>query len=189
MKRSILFLAHFSLASLSWGAAGLVGTWYAQWPSYFAPSLIHRVSRASSSSVMVVCVAGGGMITFGLVDWIRRMTSEASASPGTIGSLPLASAGATAPSRMSKRNPPAPSATLASGPWQAKHLSERIGRMSRLNEIGWSAFALSAAGVMRVGVLSPAFNAGKINAADRPRHPNPASQVSGRLDTWRLMFF
>src|SRR5262245_53119070 len=63
---------------------------------------------------------------------MRRATSLSSGLPGTIGVAPE-SAGLIASSRKSSRN--SPWRAFLSGPWQWKHVSDRIGRTSRLNSI------------------------------------------------------
>src|SRR5439155_23418469 len=65
-------------------------------------------------------------------------------SPGTTANRPPASA-CLAPSSRSKRSV----ACCVPGPWHWKHLSERIGRMSRLNSMvaGSAAAVAAAAGV------------------------------------------
>src|SRR5215475_2780804 len=70
------------------------------------------------------------MRTESSVELIRRIISLLLTSPGTIAKQPpLISA--RAPSSISKRRFVV--LLALSGPWQAKHRSERIGRMSRLN--------------------------------------------------------
>ena len=81
--------------------------------------------------------AGGMRISSSSVS-SRRRTSLCSGLPGAIAGLPSRSA--VALSTRSKRNS-AWSWSL-SGPWQAKHLSARIGRMSRLNCTGSAAVAI-----------------------------------------------
>ena len=98
---------------------------YAQCDSYWAPSLIHCRSVVRSASVSGLCEFGGGMIASSSSEKMRRTSSLCLASPGTIASE------STACSR--KSNLKSPSTVIASGPWQAKHLSDRIDRMSRLN--------------------------------------------------------
>ena len=64
-----------------------------------------------------------------LSELMRWMISLFSGSPGTMAKRPPRSA--KAPSSVSRRS--GLSRVALSGPWQVKHLSERIGRMSRLN--------------------------------------------------------
>src|SRR5271165_5543401 len=71
----------------------------------------------------------------------RRTTSLRSGSPGTMAKRPFASS-IRAPASVSKRN--FVFRLAASGPWQAKHWSERIGRISRLNSISWPVSTVAA---------------------------------------------
>jgi len=74
---------------------------------------------------------GGGITAWGSSDTIRAMSSLSSIFSGTIAREPL-STSAVARSNVSSRRP---ACRLAlSGPWQAKQLSERIGRMSWLKD-------------------------------------------------------
>ena len=72
---------------------------------------------------------GGGMISSLSSVKMRATSVLFSASPGTIAMSPDF-AGLIAASRTSSRNPAFWFAL--SGPWHAKQLSERMGRMSRL---------------------------------------------------------
>ena len=105
--------------------------WNAQCRSYVAPSVIHFRSTASSASETVLPDSGGGIGSFAARR--RRMTSLRSGAPGTTGARP--SMRTVAPSKVSRRNLSEPCflRPSASGPWQEKHFSERIGSTSRLN--------------------------------------------------------
>ena len=71
------------------------------------------------------------MTLSGSSEMIRATSSLASMSSGTIARVPLSNS-SVALSATSRRSP---ACRLAlSGPWQAKQLSERIGRMSLLKE-------------------------------------------------------
>jgi hypothetical protein len=69
------------------------------------------------------------MTTSGSVERSRSRSTLASGFPGTIAGLP--SRGAVAPLSVSRRR--SAWRLAASGPWQAKQVSARIGRMSRSN--------------------------------------------------------
>ena len=122
-----------SMAAVASLAAGFTGATNAQCGSYCAPSAIHRLTSSTCSSVSRPILASGGGITLsGSSEMIRATSSLAATSSGTIAREPLSSS-AVACSAVSSRSP---ACRLAlSGPWQAKQLSERIGRMSLLNEI------------------------------------------------------
>ena len=127
MKRSIGVFAH--PASCTSGASGRSTRSKAQWPRYSAPSVIHRRKISASCGVIGLFTRGGGITTSGSVLVIRAMISLFAGSPGTTAVVPLSSS-AIAASRTSSRRPACLSS--ASGPWQEKHRSERIGRTSRL---------------------------------------------------------
>jgi len=84
------------------------------------------------------------MTSSGSVLRIRFHASDLERSPGTIARVPSCSA--VAPSKVSNRTPA--SRCFGSKPWQDKHLSERMGRISRLN---WMSAALAAS----VGLGAP----------------------------------
>ena len=126
-------------ASLA-GTLGFAAGTNAQCGSYFAPSVIQRLRSSTCSSVRRPIFASGGGITLsGSSEVTRAMSSLAATSSGTIAREPLSSS-ATACSATSSRRPAC--RLPLSGPWQAKQFSDRIGRMSRLNE----SFAGPAAG-------------------------------------------
>ena len=115
--------------------------------------LILRALRRSSvlivsicAGVIVLCSFGGG-ITSSLSFAVSRFTSSLSPGlPGTIAVSPD-SAGFTAVSRVSSRSPAL--RFSSSGPWHWKQVSEKIGRMSRLNE------TLSDAGESATATAAP----------------------------------
>ena len=72
---------------------------------------------------------------------------------------------ANAPSRVSKWN--SVSRLVSSGPWQAKQLFERIGRMSRLKPTG--------------GAACPAARAARLVAAASARHSEQAASRHARV--------
>ena len=130
MNRSIGVFAH--AASFSAGMTGRCTRSNAQWPRYSAPSAIQRRRISASADETGLLMCGGGMITSGSVLAIRARISLASGFPGTMAVPPLSSAAMATP-RSSSLNPACRSS--ASGPWQAKQRSERIGRTSRLKSI------------------------------------------------------
>ena len=71
------------------------------------------------------CDDGGGITCSGSWEMIRCHAADFDKSPGTIALPGESFSGAAAPSALSSRRPD--SRFAASGPWQAKHLSERIG--------------------------------------------------------------
>ena len=95
------------------------------------PSRIHCSRTAIASGLSgFLWESSGGMNSSGSSDFTRLISSLSSGLPGTI-TL------AMAPSRVSRRNFALRAA--ASNPWQAKQLSERMGRTSRLKSTGSSA--------------------------------------------------
>ena len=71
------------------------------------------------------------MIKLGSALVMRWYTSELSGLPATTANLPgLSFSAAKAPASVSSRK--FASRLFASGPWQAKHLSERMGRIWKL---------------------------------------------------------
>ena len=128
MKRSSGSLGQS--AALTVGAGWALGLTKAQCGSYFAPWAIQRVRTSFSFGASGRCSSGGGMISSGSVALMRAMTALRFRSPGTMAVSPLLS-GLVAPANSSSRSP-ALRPLLASGPWQPKQRSERIGRTSRL---------------------------------------------------------
>ena len=111
---------------------GFIGDTNAQCGSYVAPSAIHRSSVSTcSSKSRPILACGGGMTASGSSETIRATSSLSSIFSGTIARAPLSSS-SIATSGISSRSPAC--RLPLSGPWQAKQLSERIGRMSRLND-------------------------------------------------------
>ena len=112
------------------GNSGWVGTMYAQCGWYSPPASIQRRSASISSLERRFPVSDGGIRSAGSAWATRRTSSLASASPGTMAGPPFRCS-FVAPARMCRLR----SASLAaeSGPWQAKQLLARIGRISRLN--------------------------------------------------------
>ena len=143
-----------------WGRSGFATGTNAQCGSYAAPSAIHRLSRSTCSPVSrPILASGGGITESGSVEMIRATSSLAATSSGTIARAPLSSSLVACSATSSRR----PACRLPlSGPWQAKQLSERIGRMSRLNEIRPRGSARGA-GSTRA--------AGSDGAADTPTEP------------------
>ena len=95
----------------------------AQCPSHFAPCSTHARSVSISAAVNATPAETGGIRIAGIAAVIRRINLLATTSPGTIARF--------AASSLSSRS--AIPFAFASGPWHAKHLSERMGRTSRLN--------------------------------------------------------
>ena len=110
--------------------SGLIGGINAQCFLYSAPWAIQRSNVCFSFADRVLWDRTGGIrISSSSANRIRRINSLDSGWPGTMARSPLSSA-AMAVSNWSRRKPP--STCLASGPWQARHLSDKIGRTSRL---------------------------------------------------------
>ena len=112
------------------GAGCCLGLTNAQCGSYLAPCAIQRVRMSFSAAESGRCSSGGGMTSSGSVALRRAMTALRLRSPGTMAVSPLFSR-LVAPANSSRRKP-ALRPLLASGPWQPKQRSERIGRTSRL---------------------------------------------------------
>src|SRR5207245_7686099 len=111
----------------------------AQWSRYSAPSAIQRRKSSFSSVVSALWISAGGIRSSSSVVKTLRTTSLFAGWPGTMGTAPDL-AGFNASSRKSSRN--RAFRALASNPWQRKHESVIIGRMSRLK----STFAASVIG-------------------------------------------
>ena len=138
---------------------------------HVAPCSIHRVSsatcRAVSGSPADVPPWPRGIRTAGFVAVTRLIIWLLAGSPGTIAKRPPLNA-CLAPSSRSSRSV----AICDAGPWHWKHLSDRIGRMSRLN----SMVAGSESGAAGQGVPCGAACATRIrikthSSANAPIHP------------------
>ena len=160
MNWSIGLRAHEKFAGT--GASGRAAAAYDQCVSHFAPSSIQRRSMPICASVSACPESGGGMRSSGSGSRIFFTSTLLAALPGTM--MPSS---AKAPSRVSKRN--LVSRCFSSGPWQAKQLLDRIGRMSRLKLSG-------AAG--RVSCARPAttHGAGQDNAATGRHRGGPGAR-------------
>ena len=139
MKRSIVPRGQCSCATV--GSSCFTGGVNDQWACHSAPSAIQRRSVSISSGVSVLWLSAGGIRSDSSSLVMRAINSLASGSPGDTGVIPD-SASPIALSRWSSRKPALRDA--ASGPWQAKHLSDRIGRTSRLKLTGTSPAAALA---------------------------------------------
>ncbi len=112
------------------GTAGRARGTYDQWGSQGAPSAIQRRRSATCASVsrgLPLFASGMRRVSSGSVT--RATSALLSGAPATIGTAPERTA-ALAVASTSRRSPA--SRRLRSGPWQAKQLSARIGRTSRL---------------------------------------------------------
>ena len=118
------------LRSCNAGSAARSGATNAQCLRYSAPSSIQRRRIPRSLSVSGRFSLGGGITSSGSTEEMRLANSLAARSPGTIARCPDFNA-AYAPSAVSSRRPAL--RLLASGPWQPKQRSERIGRTSLPN--------------------------------------------------------
>ena len=101
----------------------------AQWPSHFAPWSIQAFMVLISDSVSSFLNLGGGMTSSGSSDVIRCHASLASKLFRTNAAIPsflLKASSSKSSRRFALRD-------FSEGPWQKKHLLERMGRMSRLN--------------------------------------------------------
>ena len=145
----------------------------AQCGSYGAPWAIHRLSRSTCSSVSrPILASGGGITESGSVEMIRATSSLASTFSGTMARAPLSSSLVACSATSSRR----PACRLPlSGPWQAKQLSERIGRMSRLNEIRPAGLLVDSSAAIRSAAVD-----------DANRHRTPTDKHS--LTTARSRF-
>ena len=126
MKRSISVTGH--VVFLTAGSGGLPGTSKAQCALVGAPCSTHRRSMAICAAVNCLPLFLDGIRSSGSSFSIRSMRSLSSGLPGTIATPPPLSL-LKAPSFVSSRSPAL--RFRSSGPWQAKQLSERIGRTSR----------------------------------------------------------
>jgi hypothetical protein len=116
-----------ALSSVKAGTAGRVGAMNDQCGWYCAPSWTQRRRSVFCASVTTFLVFGGGITSVGSVEQTRSMSELLAGLPGTI------APNSTASSRRSSRRSALRAALSA--PWQAKQLSARIGRMSRLYSI------------------------------------------------------
>ena len=118
---------------------------------YSAPASIQRLSVSTSFSVSGSSLEpGGGICSSGSRLSTRRIISASLALPGSKAPADIAL------SRTSKRR--SASRLLESGPWQKKHLSDRMERTSRLKSGGGAASlggaahsALPAKNIIKVG--------------------------------------
>ena len=110
-------------ASFTFGGAKGLGVSYAQCLPHLAPASIHSLSVAFCAAVSFRFDSGGGMSSSASFEKMRAMISLSALLPGTMTSR-LASA-STSKRSLALR-------ALASGPWQVKQVSERIGKTSRL---------------------------------------------------------
>src|SRR5581483_4089245 len=125
MKLSIGFRGHFE--SPAEGTSGRFGGIYDQCISHLAPWSIHFLTNSTCAGVNERSEYEGGMrfdLSVALMRWKRRLAAE---SPETMTGFPERSA--NMPSLKSNRK--LAIRCFSSGPWQAKQLSERIGRISR----------------------------------------------------------
>ncbi len=106
--------------------------------SYSAPWRIQPARTPFSISVKTLWDSGGGITSSASFEKIFLTNKLPSGSSGMIAAPPLRPA-SVAPSKVSSRNP---AFGCPPGPWQEKHLPERMGRTSRLNWIGSSAESL-----------------------------------------------
>src|SRR5262245_37381579 len=121
-----------------------------QWGWYSAPAAIQVFSRFFCSGVSFLRDAGGGICSFGLVEKMRWTSSLSSALPGSNAPTLIAAA------RWSSRSDALRAAL--SGPWQAKQLSARMGRISRL----YSSLVWAGAGAAQTATAA-------IEASQAPR--------------------
>ena len=145
------------------GAGGSVWTGAVkdQCESHLAPSSIQRVSSAFCLSVSACPESGGGMRSSGFGSLIFLTSRLFAALPGTI-----TPSSRNMASRVSKWN--LVSRCFSSGPWQAKQLLERIGRMSRLKLSGGEdADACGARPVVRAESVSVNSRQAAATASDR----------------------
>ena len=102
----------------------------AQWPSHSAPCSIQVLMVLISELVSSFLNSGGGMTSSGSSDLIRSHASLLSKLFRTKAAKPFLSLKAS----FSKSNLNLAFRDFSEGPWQKKHLFERIGRMSLLKE-------------------------------------------------------
>ena len=131
MKGSIALRGRAWPSARPGGRAGRLGGMKAQCFCHSAPCSIQRRIDSFSAPVSKRPMSDGGMTSSGLSVVMRRYASLPPGLPATNGRTP--SSLRNAPSSVSSRRPAL--RWLASGPWHWKQLSERIGRMSRLNSM------------------------------------------------------
>ena len=122
MNESMGFSGHV-LSAVSGTAISFGGVTKAQCASYSAPCPTQVLIRFFSFSVRVRWDFGGGMTSLGSLEKIRISASESGGFSGSQARALIASA------RISRRR--SASCFSLSGPWQKKHLSERMGRITR----------------------------------------------------------
>ena len=122
------------------------------------------------AAVSSLCTYSGGITRAGSLAKIRSMMALCSGLPGTIGIAPELSA-FIASLRISRRIPAM--RLRLSGPWQRKHVSDMIGRMSRLKPT--FASSASAQAIVRTRPAIRAREAFKnlISVPEVHLHPNP----------------
>ena len=103
----------------------------AQWPSHVAPCSIHDLMVLISALVSSFLNFGGGITSSGSSDVMRCHASLSSRLFRTKAANPSFSLKASS----SKSNRNLAFRDFSEGPWQKKHLFERMGRMSLLKEI------------------------------------------------------
>ena len=133
--------------TLTTGEVARCGGRKAQCFSHPAPCLIHSSMSDASAADTVAPVCAGGMRRVLSSLRIRCNRTLAAGSPGTIARRPPPRSAFAVSSRSSRRRMPL---AVASAAWQAKQRSERMGRMSRLNDTG------SACKPVGIAVKSPA---------------------------------
>ena len=116
-------------------AAGGASAAAARAPSQWAPPSIQRRTASICASDSGRPEAAGGIRATGSPLVSRWNSGLASASPGTT-AVPMKSS-------VSSRRSACRATSF--GPWQARHDSARIGRMSRLNSRGWAGPCAGAA--------------------------------------------
>src|SRR5262245_2530472 len=124
------FFAHALFATF--GSAGRLGAANAQCTDHDAPCSIHCLTRAICSALSFLPLVGGGIISDALCELMRENSSLSWGLPGTMATPPRFSL-ANAPSLVSSRS--FALRDFSSGPWQAKQLSDKIGRMWRLKSM------------------------------------------------------
>ena len=117
----------------SFGTGGCTTASNAQCPAYFAPSATQRRNSSFCAGVISLCADGGGMRSSASFVKRRAMMADFSGLPGTMAGLPDVPA-LSASSRTSRRS--LPLRALSSKPWHLKHVSDMMGRMSRLKSTG-----------------------------------------------------
>ena len=132
-QASIGDLAQASLGNS--GGARLLGGSSDQWFPHAAPSWIHRLSKSRCWGVTVFRADGGGMTKSGSWLSIRRRISLCSGEPAATACLPSRASFEDASSSSLR----SACRWAASGPWQWKQCSERIGRISSPKSIDFNA--------------------------------------------------